>query len=102
MPAMPEMNIDQSKTYRVTVDTTKGPVLMDLMPSMAPLTVNNFVTLARDGYYDGLTFHRYGPEFVIQGGDPTGTGSGGPGYKWEDEPGEGGDREGAGGRGNAG
>jgi peptidyl-prolyl cis-trans isomerase B (cyclophilin B) len=95
MSEKPQMTIDQSKTYRVTVDTTKGPVVMDLMPSLAPVTVNNFVHLARDGFYDGLTFHRYVPEFVIQGGDPTGTGSGGPGYKFEDEPVQGSYREGA-------
>jgi len=95
MPDKPEMTIDQSKTYRVTVDTNKGPVVMDLMPSMAPITVNNFVALARQGYYDGLTFHRYVADFVIQGGDPTGTGSGGPGYKFEDEPVQGSYREGA-------
>ncbi len=95
MPEKPEMTIDVSKTYRVTVDTSKGPVVMDLMPSMAPKTVNNFVTLARQGFYDGLTFHRYVADFVIQGGDPTGTGSGGPGYKFEDEPVEGSYREGA-------
>jgi cyclophilin family peptidyl-prolyl cis-trans isomerase len=68
---------------------------MDLMPSLAPITVNNFVALARQGYYDGLTFHRYVADFVIQGGDPTGTGSGGPGYKFEDEPVQGSYREGA-------
>ena len=95
MPDKPEMTIDQSKTYRVSVDTNKGPVVMDLMPSMAPITVNNFVALARQGYYDGLTFHRYVADFVIQGGDPTGTGSGGPGYKFEDEPVQGSYREGA-------
>ena len=95
MPDKPEMTIDQSKTYRVTVDTNKGPVVMDLMPSLAPITVNNFVALARQGYYDGLTFHRYVADFVIQGGDPTGTGSGGPGYKFEDEPVQGSYREGA-------
>jgi peptidyl-prolyl cis-trans isomerase B (cyclophilin B) len=95
MPAKPEMTIDQTKTYRVTVDTTKGEVVMDLMPSLAPKTVNNFVSLARDGFYDGLTFHRYVPDFVIQGGDPDGTGSGGPGYKFEDEPVKGSYREGA-------
>ena len=95
MPDKPEMTIDQSKTYRVSVDTNKGPVVMDLMPSLAPITVNNFVALARQGYYDGLTFHRYVADFVIQGGDPTGTGSGGPGYKFEDEPVQGSYREGA-------
>jgi peptidyl-prolyl cis-trans isomerase B (cyclophilin B) len=95
MPAKPEMTIDTSKTYRVTVDTTKGEVVMDLMPSLAPKTVNNFVSLARSGFYDGLTFHRYVADFVIQGGDPDGTGSGGPGYKFEDEPVKGSYREGA-------
>jgi cyclophilin family peptidyl-prolyl cis-trans isomerase len=59
---------------------------MELDPQMAPNTVNNFVSLARGGYYDGLTFHRVVPEFVIQGGDPDGTGSGGPGYRFADEP----------------
>jgi cyclophilin family peptidyl-prolyl cis-trans isomerase len=95
MPDKPDMQIDESKTYRVTVESSKGSFAMDLMPSLAPKTVNNFVHLARQGYYDGLTFHRYVPEFVIQGGDPTGTGSGGPGYKFEDEPVKGSYREGA-------
>jgi peptidyl-prolyl cis-trans isomerase B (cyclophilin B) len=95
MPEKPSMTIDESKTYRVTVETSKGPVVMDLMPSLAPKTVNNFVYLARQGYYDGLTFHRYVQDFVIQGGDPTGTGSGGPGYQFEDEPVKGSYREGA-------
>ena len=95
MPEKPEMTIDESKTYRVTMDTTKGAVVMDLMPALAPKTVNNFVYLARQGFYDGLTFHRFVDDFVIQGGDPTGTGSGGPGYKFEDEPVKGGYREGA-------
>ena len=95
MPDKPEMNIDVEKTYRATLDTTKGQVVMDLMPSLAPKTVNNFVNLARQGYYDGLTFHRYVADFVIQGGDPTGTGAGGPGYKFEDEPVKGSYREGA-------
>jgi peptidyl-prolyl cis-trans isomerase B (cyclophilin B) len=95
MPEKPPMTIDESKTYRVTVETSKGPVVLDLMPSLAPKTVNNFVYLARQGYYDGLTFHRYVQDFVIQGGDPTGTGSGGPGYQFEDEPVKGSYREGA-------
>jgi cyclophilin family peptidyl-prolyl cis-trans isomerase len=89
------MTIDPTKTYRVTLDTSKGEVVMDLQPSLAPKSVNNFVHLAREGFYDGLTFHRHVPDFVIQGGDPTGTGSGGPGYKWEDEPVKGSYREGA-------
>jgi peptidyl-prolyl cis-trans isomerase B (cyclophilin B) len=95
MPDKPEMNIDNAKTYRATLDTNKGQVVMDLMPTLAPKTVNNFVNLARQGYYDGLTFHRYVADFVIQGGDPTGTGAGGPGYKFEDEPVKGSYREGA-------
>jgi len=95
MPEKPTMEIDETKTYRVTVGSTKGTFTMDLMPSLAPRTVNNFVVLARQGYYDGLTFHRYVADFVIQGGDPTGTGSGGPGYKFEDEPVKGSYREGA-------
>ena len=95
MAGPPPMSIDTGKTYRVTVDTNKGQVTMDLMPSLAPNTVNNFIALARQGYYDGLTFHRYVPDFVMQGGDPTGTGSGGPGYKFEDEPVKGEYREGA-------
>src|ERR1700738_4005800 len=95
MPEKPPRSIDESKTCRVTVETNKGPVVMDLMPSLAPKTVNNFVYLARQGYYDGLSFHRYVPDFVIQGGDPPGTGSGGPGYKFEDEPVKGSYREGA-------
>ncbi|MHB8508688.1 MAG: peptidylprolyl isomerase [Candidatus Dormibacteria bacterium] len=89
------MTINESMVYRVKVETNKGEFSMDLMPKMAPRSVNNFVALARQGFYDGLTFHRYVPEFVIQGGDPTGTGSGGPGYKFEDEPVQGSYREGA-------
>jgi len=95
MPERPAMTIDPAKTYRVTVDTTKGQFTMDLSPKLAPVTVNNFVSLARAGYYDGLKFHRYVADFVIQGGDPTGTGGGGPGYKFADEPVLGNYREGA-------
>jgi cyclophilin family peptidyl-prolyl cis-trans isomerase len=72
--------------YRVTIDTDKGDIVMDLDPQLAPNSVNNFVALARQGYYDGLTFHRVVPEFVIQGGCPEGSGRGGPGYKFDDEP----------------
>ncbi len=86
MPDAPEMQINEDAMYEVTLDTDKGRIVMDLDPSLAPITVNNFVTLAREGYYDGLTFHRVVPQFVIQGGDPTGTGSGGPGYRFPDEP----------------
>ncbi len=82
----PEMNIDESKIYGVTIKTNRGTIEMDLDPKLAPKTVNNFVNLAREGYYDSLTFHRVVPGFVIQGGCPSGTGTGGPGYKFEDEP----------------
>lgn len=85
MPA-PEMQIDLSKKYRVTISTPKGEMVMTLDPALAPTTVNNFVALARDGYYDGLTFHRVVPGFVIQGGCPEGTGRGGPDYRFGDEP----------------
>lgn len=78
--AAPAMTIDPSKTYRATIETSKGNIIVDLDPSEAPQHVNNFVFLARDGFYDNLTFHRYEPGFVIQGGDPLGNGTGGPGY----------------------
>src|SRR3979409_2146648 len=83
---MPEQQIDADKIYRVTITTDRGPIVMDLDPQLAPNTVNNFIGLARQGYYDNLTFHRVVPEFVIQGGCPEGTGTGGPGYKFADEP----------------
>jgi cyclophilin family peptidyl-prolyl cis-trans isomerase len=86
MPQAPAFEIDQKKTYRVTITTDRGPIVMDLDPKLAPNTVNNFVVLARQGYYDSLTFHRVVPEFVIQGGCPEGTGRGGPGYRFADEP----------------
>jgi cyclophilin family peptidyl-prolyl cis-trans isomerase len=82
----PAMQIDEDTIYQVTIETDRGPIVMELDPRLAPNTVNHFVALARDGFYDGLTFHRVVPDFVIQGGDPKGTGSGGPGYKWADEP----------------
>ena len=84
----PKMQIDTEKIYRVKMDTSKGMIELDLYPEYAPKTVNNFVFLTRQGYYDGVSFHRVIPNFVIQGGDPTGTGSGGPGYKFEDELGQ--------------
>jgi cyclophilin family peptidyl-prolyl cis-trans isomerase len=84
--APPAHQIDDSKGYRVTIDTDRGGMTLELDPQLAPNTVNNFVALARQGYYDGLTFHRVVPEFVIQGGCPEGTGRGGPGYKFADEP----------------
>ena len=86
MAKQPAPQTDSSKIYRATITTGRGQIVMDLDPQLAPNTVNNFVGLARDGYYDGLTFHRVVPEFVIQGGCPEGTGSGGPGYKFADEP----------------
>ena len=86
MAKQPAPQTDQSKTYRATITMDKGSIVMDLDPKLAPNTVNNFVGLARDGFYDGLTFHRVVPDFVIQGGCPQGTGTGGPGYKFADEP----------------
>jgi peptidyl-prolyl cis-trans isomerase B (cyclophilin B) len=83
--APPPMKIDPNKSYTATVETDKGKIVIDLFAKDAPKTVNNFVFLARDGYYDGIAFHRVIPDFMIQGGDPTGTGRGGPGYKFEDE-----------------
>jgi len=83
--APPEMTIDTSKTYYATIKTAKGDIKLELFDDQAPVTVNNFVFLARDGYYDGVTFHRVIEDFMAQAGDPTGTGSGGPGYQFEDE-----------------
>jgi len=81
----PAMQIDVSKTYLANIQTNRGDIELELYPKHAPKTVNNFTYLARQGYYDGVTFHRVIANFVIQGGDPTGSGSGGPGYKFEDE-----------------
>ena len=86
MPEQPEFAIDEAKIYRTTITTNRGQIVMNLDPQLAPRTVNNFVGLARQGYYDGLTFHRVVPGFVIQGGCPEGSGRGGPGYQFEDEP----------------
>ena len=86
MPEAPEYQIDGSKLYRTTITTNRGTIVMDLDPQLAANTVNNFVGLARQGYYDGLTFHRVVPDFVVQGGCPEGSGRGGPGYKFQDEP----------------
>lgn len=86
MTTPPEPQTDADHLYRVTITTERGRLVMDLDPQLAPNTVNNFVGLARQGYYDGLTFHRVVPEFVIQGGCPEGTGRGGPGYRFPDEP----------------
>ena len=84
-PAPPEMIDGLDDPVRVTIATTRGDIALELYPSHAPKTVNNFVFLAREGFYDGVTFHRVISDFMIQGGDPTGTGAGGPGYRFEDE-----------------
>ena len=81
----PQMGIDANKNYTATFDTSKGKIVVDLFAKEAPNTVNNFVFLARDGFYNGTKFHRVIPDFMIQGGDPEGTGRGGPGYKFADE-----------------
>jgi len=83
--APPPMTIDTSKQYTATIETEKGNLVLELFASDVPVTVNNFVFLAREGFYDGTTFHRVIPDFMAQGGDPTGTGSGTPGYAFEDE-----------------
>lgn len=83
--APPAMSIDPKKKYQATLVTDKGNIVIDLYADKAPNTVNNFVFLARQGFYDGLTFHRVIPGFMAQGGDPTGTGAGGPGYQFADE-----------------
>src|SRR5205807_10488246 len=75
-----------SRRYRALITTEKGDIELALDPSRAPKTVNNFVFLAQEGYYDGLSFHRVVDDFVIQGGCPEGSGRGGPGYRFEDEP----------------
>ncbi len=81
----PAMTIEPTKKYKATISTSRGDIVIQLAPEYAPKTVNNFVFLAREGYYDGVTFHRVISDFMIQGGDPTGTGRGGPGYTFEDE-----------------
>jgi peptidylprolyl isomerase len=81
----PDLQIDQAKSYSATLETSHGQIVADLFASAAPRTVNNFVFLAREGYYDGLTFHRVIPGFMIQGGCPQGTGAGDPGYEFADE-----------------
>ena len=81
----PEMQIDSQKTYRTKIETNRGDIELELYAEYAPKTVNNFVFLAKQGFYDGVIFHRVINDFMIQGGDPTGTGRGGPGYKFEDE-----------------
>ena len=86
MPSAPAFEIEPDAKFEVTIATDKGDIVALLDASLAPTTVNNFVVQARNGFYDGLTFHRVVPGFVIQGGDPDGTGRGGPGYKFADEP----------------
>ncbi len=81
----PAMEIDTKKSYVVHMETNKGTIEITLYPQHAPQTVNNFVFLARQGFYDGVSFHRVISNFVVQGGDPTGTGRGGPGYRFGDE-----------------
>lgn len=81
----PEMIIDPAKKYTATISTDKGDMVIELFAEKTPKTVNNFVFLAREGFYDGIIFHRVIPDFMAQGGDPTGTGTGGPGYRFEDE-----------------
>src|SRR6478736_5611428 len=81
----PAMTIDPNKRYSATLKTARGEIVCDLFARDAPNTVNNFVFLAREKFYDGTLFHRVIADFMIQGGDPTGTGRGGPGYRFEDE-----------------
>ena len=82
----PPMRIDVSKQYTATIRTSLGAITVELQPRQAPNTVNNFVFLAREGFYDGVPFHRVIKDFMIQTGDPSGTGRGGPGYRIVDEP----------------
>ena len=84
-PAPPAMEIDVAKDYAVSIETNRGTIELTLYPQHAPQTVNNFVFLANQGFYDGVTFHRVIGDFMIQTGDPTGTGRGGPGYQFADE-----------------
>jgi peptidyl-prolyl cis-trans isomerase B (cyclophilin B) len=80
-----DMKLDATKSYTATIKTNRGDIVIDLYADKTPKTVNNFVFLAKDGYYNGVTFHRVLDNFMIQTGDPTGTGRGGPGYKFGDE-----------------
>lgn len=81
----PALTIDEDRVYQVTLETTRGEIQLELYPEHAPKTVNNFVFLVNEAFYDGITFHRVIDNFMVQGGDPTGSGMGGPGYKFEDE-----------------
>ena len=80
-----DMKLDATKSYTATIKTNRGDIVIDLYADKTPKTVNNFVFLAKDGYYNGVTFHRVLADFMVQTGDPTGTGRGGPGYKFADE-----------------
>lgn len=84
--AAPSLQIDPNKSYVAHFKTNRGEFDIQLFAKEAPITVNNFVFLAQDGFYDGLKFHRVIADFMIQGGDPRGDGRGGPGYRWNDEP----------------
>ncbi len=81
----PAMQINAKGIYKIEMETNKGTIEIQLFPQYAPKTVNNFVFLAKEGFYDGVLFHRVISNFMVQGGDPTGTGRGGPGYRFEDE-----------------
>jgi cyclophilin family peptidyl-prolyl cis-trans isomerase len=81
----PDLTIDPAQSYTATLDTNHGEIVIEFDAGRSPLTVNNFVFLAKDGFYDGVVFHRVIEGFMIQGGDPTGTGRGGPGYKFRDD-----------------
>lgn len=82
----PKMTTDTTKSYKAIMTTEAGPITIQLTADKTPITVNNFVTLAQNKFYDNVIFHRTISTFMIQGGDPTGTGTGGPGYKFDDEP----------------
>jgi cyclophilin family peptidyl-prolyl cis-trans isomerase len=84
-PNAPDLDIDLDAEYTATLHTSLGDITVSFLPAEAPQATNNFLFLARDGFYDGVIFHRIVPGFVIQSGDPTGTGTGGPGYKFRDE-----------------
>jgi len=81
----PAMQIDPKKQYKARMETDKGTMVIELFAGKTPMTVNNFVFLSREGFYDGVIFHRVINDFMVQGGDPTGTGRGGPGYRFGDE-----------------
>jgi len=85
-PNPPQATIDKNKNYTAIMDTTKGKITLELFVKETPITVNNFVFLSREGFYNNTKFHRIIKDFMIQGGDPLGNGTGGPGYKFNDEP----------------